>query len=480
MSNTTTDGERQESDEQNKLAICTIIAKNYLAFARVLTNSFLEHNPGGKVFVLLIDRVDGYFDPNLEKFHLVTVEELGIPEIKQILFQYNIVEACTGLKPYFLDYLFNKYNLRKLAYFDPDILITADLNELAELLDEYSVILTPHMLEPIPLDDQYKPREIDLLHVGTYNLGFIALAGNPTATQLLKWWHERLSKMCVWVDPSRVLFNDQKWIDLVPGYFDGVRILRDPGYNVAYWNLQSRQVELNEGEVTANGRPLKFFHFSGFNPDNINQVSVYQNRFTLGKLKHLRPLFEEYRDRLLANSYNETRGWPYAFDYFDNGIKIINPVREQYLNLGEKMLEFGDPFSTRGRRTFFTWLSQPAEKSFSDISRFWHCVYLSRPDLRSAYPDVFGRDGQAFLYWCANNGRFEYEVDQVFLPPDTVAKRPILRLRYYPRLVLTGVRVIRNEGWRSFWSKFRSWLRQRTAERKRARIQPPASDITDD
>ena len=286
--------------------------------------------------------------------------------------------------------------------------------------------------------------------------------------------------MCVWVDPSRVLFNDQKWIDLVPGYFDGVRILRDPGYNVAYWNLQSRQVELNEGEVTANGRPLKFFHFSGFNPDNINQVSVYQNRFTLGKLKHLRPLFEEYRDHLLANSYNETRGWPYAFDYFDNGIKIINPVREQYLNLGEKMLEFGNPFSTRGHHTFFTWLSQPAEKSFSDISRFWHCVYLSRPDLRSAYPDVFGRDGQAFLYWCANNGRFEYEVDQVFLPPDTVAKRPILRLRYYPRLVLTGVRVIRNEGWRSFWSKFRSWLRQRTAERKRARIQPPASDITDD
>ena len=166
MSNTTTDGERQESDEQNKLAICTIIAKNYLAFARVLTNSFLEHNPGGKVFVLLIDRVDGYFDPNLEKFHLVTVEELGIPEIKQILFQYNIVEACTGLKPYFLDYLFNKYNLRKLAYFDPDILITADLNELAELLDEYSVILTPHMLEPIPLDDQYNHARLTFCTLG--------------------------------------------------------------------------------------------------------------------------------------------------------------------------------------------------------------------------------------------------------------------------------------------------------------------------
>jgi len=480
MFNTAPGGEHQESDKQNKLAICTIIAKNYLSFARVLTDSFLEHNPGGKVFVLLVDKVDGYFDPHLEKFHLVTMDELGIPEMEQILFQYNVVEACTGLKPYFLDYLFNKYNLRKLAYFDPDILITANLNELAELLDEYSVILTPHMLEPIPLNDQHKPREIDLLHVGTYNLGFIALADNPTAMKLLRWWHERLSKMCVWVDPSRVLFNDQKWIDLVPGYFDGVCILRDPCYNVAYWNLQSRQVELNEGKVKVNGHPLKFFHFSGFNPDNINQISVYQNRFTLDKLKHLRPLFEEYKGRLLANGYKETRDWPYAFDYFDNGIKIINPVRQQYLSLGEKVLEFGNPFSTQGSHTFLSWLFQPAEKSFGSISRFWHCVYLSCPDLKSTYPDVFGKDRQAFLYWCANKGKFEYNIDEVFLQPNTVVKRTILKMRYYHWLVLAGTRVIRNEGWRSFWSKFKSWQRQRMAERKRARTQPPASDIADD
>ena len=51
--------------------------------------------------------------------------------------------------------------------------------------------------------------------------------------------------------------------------------------------------------------------------------------------------------------------------------------------------------------------------------------------------------------------------------------------RYYYELGLTGIRVILNEGWRSFWSKFRSWLRQWMAERKRARMQPPASNITD-
>jgi hypothetical protein len=43
--------------------ICTIIARNYLPFARVLATSFIEHNPGGRVAVLVIDDVDGDVDP---------------------------------------------------------------------------------------------------------------------------------------------------------------------------------------------------------------------------------------------------------------------------------------------------------------------------------------------------------------------------------------------------------------------------------
>ena len=33
-------------------------------------------------------------------------------------------------------------------------------------------------------------------------------------------------------------------------------------------------------------------------------------------------------------------------------------------------------------------------------------------------------------------------------------------MRYYYQLVLTGLRVIRTEGWRSFWVIFREWLLQ--------------------
>ena len=305
-------GEHLESDRQNKLAICTIIAKNYLSFARVLTDSLLKHNPEVQVFVLLVDRVDEYFNPELEKFQLVTVEELEYPQVVQILSRYSAMEACTAVKPYFLEYLLERYNIHKLAYFDPDILITDNIDELWQLLDTYSIILTPHITEAIPLEKENEWQELTVLRTGTYNLGFIGLARNQTVIAFLKWWQERLYKMCVWEDPSGTLFLDQKWINFVPGLFDGVFTLRDPGYNVAYWNLQSRRVECTDGKFMVNGRPLKFFHFSGLEPQNIEQISKYQNIFTLKTQMDLKPLFEQYRELLLVNGYLETTNWPYA------------------------------------------------------------------------------------------------------------------------------------------------------------------------
>jgi hypothetical protein len=52
--------------------ICTIIAKNYIAHARVLAQSHKEHHPEGTCYVLVIDDTEGYIDASLEPFELVT------------------------------------------------------------------------------------------------------------------------------------------------------------------------------------------------------------------------------------------------------------------------------------------------------------------------------------------------------------------------------------------------------------------------
>ena len=90
------------------------------------------------------------------------------------------------------------------------------------------------------------------------------MPGSPPArrsTRCSDWWAERLATDCL-VAPERGYFVDQRWMDFAPGLIPSLPVLRDPGYNVAYWNLPSRDVSAT-AKYTVNGWPLRFFHFSG-------------------------------------------------------------------------------------------------------------------------------------------------------------------------------------------------------------------------
>jgi hypothetical protein len=59
---------------------------------------------------------------------------------------------------------------------------------------------------------------------------------------------------------------DQQWLDLAPGLFAGVHIERNPGWNVARWNLAGRRVERRGEDYTVNSEPLLFYHFTQVRP----------------------------------------------------------------------------------------------------------------------------------------------------------------------------------------------------------------------
>ena len=61
------------------IAIGTVFAKNYLAFARVLADSFQRRHPEVPFFAALVDDDGGYFAPAEEAFSVVELDELSIP-----------------------------------------------------------------------------------------------------------------------------------------------------------------------------------------------------------------------------------------------------------------------------------------------------------------------------------------------------------------------------------------------------------------
>src|SRR5271165_6252740 len=119
-----------------EFAACTILAKNYLPMARVLTESWRAFHPDCPMFVLLLDSPRGFFHPEAEAFQPLVVSELDVPNVGGFLFKYTLLEASTALKPYLLSYLFRRYSVDKLLYLDPDILIFNSLAALRHSLGE--------------------------------------------------------------------------------------------------------------------------------------------------------------------------------------------------------------------------------------------------------------------------------------------------------------------------------------------------------
>ncbi len=335
--------------------ICTIIAKNYVAFARTLADSFKQFHPDGNCSVLVIDDPTGFINPAEEPFELLTIDQIGLPDHERMAAWYDVMELSTAVKPWLLRTLLERPGYDHVAYLDPDIRIFAPLEEIDRRVHAHDVVLTPHFNKPLPRDGR-KPAEEDILIAGSYNLGFIALRAGKTADELLDWWSERLENHCL-NEPEVGRFVDQRWIDLVPGIWSDVDVLRDPTYNIAYWNLATRSLEDDDsGGYRVDGKPLRFFHFSGFDPRRPKDLSKHQNRIKAAADPALRRICRQYADELLAHGYEEAIGWPYGWNALPNGLRLDREARRAYRDAVETGVIGESIFSGQGAERFGRYL----------------------------------------------------------------------------------------------------------------------------
>ncbi|MDA8431409.1 MAG: hypothetical protein M0Z60_00425, partial [Nitrospiraceae bacterium] len=121
-------------------------------------------------------------------------------------------------------------------------------------------------------------------------------------------------------------------------------VLRNPGYNVAYWNLHERTIAKDAEGYRVNSMPLYFFHFSGFMADQTEKISKYQTRHHVEDFPALKGLLEMYRSLLLENGYRESTRWPYYYGRTKRGSPIPQIARTIYWGLGADRSKCGNPF----------------------------------------------------------------------------------------------------------------------------------------
>jgi hypothetical protein len=318
-----------------KTAVFSIVSPNYRHFARVLMKSVERHHPEWDRFVLL---VGGEEPPDRESFATVPLDAMALPDPRRFCFRYTILELNTAVKPWMFAHLFAR-GYDRVVYLDPDIVVYGPLAELDALPPETFLVLTPHLTGAIGGDAH--PSERTILLAGSYNLGFLCVSRHPALPRFLQWWQDKLEYQCV-AEPARGLFVDQRWMDLAPGLFPDVAILRHEGYNVAYWNFRQRSI----ADRTVNGQPLRFFHFSGFDPAHPELASKHQHGLKVSHVPGVSALFEGYHAALLAAGWQSFRDAPYVFGAFSDGTPIPNGARVAYRESEDlQAAAGGDPFA---------------------------------------------------------------------------------------------------------------------------------------
>lgn len=380
-------------------AVFTIVSSNYLHYARTLLQGAAEHLPDCERICVLVDRDPSHALAFADEFSVVQLDEIGLPDPARFTFRYSILELNTAIKPWAFAWLFDK-GYSEVVYLDPDIRLYRPIDEVFALLEGGAdIVVTPHLLAP--MTDDKTPSELHIRVAGSYNLGFCALANRANARSFIDWWQAKLVHRCV-VDFAAGIFVDQSWIDLVPGMFDNVAILRHPGYNVAYWNLAQRTVANGADGWTAAGQPLVFFHFSGFDAEASDPFSKHQDRFTLDTIGEARVLAADYAAALIDNGARTLKAIPYGYGTFDDGTGIPDFVRQAYRNDERLRASMGDdPFA---HASVLGTTLPPSRPGHLPITIAMRSMWDGRPDVRATFPLTTDESVVHFHEWFANEG----------------------------------------------------------------------------
>lgn len=327
---------------------------SYLNRARVLFQTLRRFHPDWELVALITDEPPpGFaFDPSKEPFdRVVWAQDLGIPDFKGWLFKHDVVEVCTAVKGPFIHQACGS-GADAVIYLDPDTALLAPLDPLLGWLEGHDILLTPHLVDPNDEPSAILDNDLSASRTGIFNLGFVAIRTTGEGARFAKWWNDRLLSYCYDDMPSG-LFVDQRWCDHVPALFDKVKVVRDPGYNVASWNLSRRTVTVEkDGRITVNGSPLRFWHFTKLGPLGDTMTKRYAGRNF--------PVYEiwAWYKRQVSAATDEAipaRWW--AYDRFADGSVIEKPQRVLYRERADLQAAYPDPFAG-GEGSYKQWLER--------------------------------------------------------------------------------------------------------------------------
>ncbi len=181
--------------------------------------------------------------------------------------------------------------------------------------------------------------------------------------------------------------------------------------------MHSRTLDHDGQRYTVDGEPLRFFHFSGFDPGRPHLLSRHQTRNRLSECPALARICREYAEEAIAEGFNEARVWPYGFDRLPDGSRFTGVLRRLFAAAEREGTLTRTPYTDLGYAAFLAWLAQVPDGAPAPVNRVLLEIYERRPDVRAEFPDALGRDLARFLEWAGTSADADLALPQALKPP---------------------------------------------------------------
>jgi hypothetical protein len=175
------------------------------------------------------------------------------PELNASKSNRSRVEYFFTLSPCLPLFILNKYpEIDKITYLDSDLYFFSNIKPIYEELGDKSIYTIPHRFP-----ERHKEMEI----YGLYNVGFQIFKNDQVGRSCLLRWRAQCIDWC-YDKLEGEKFADQKYLNEWPAlYNDALVISQNPGANLAPWNVNAFNLDIENGKIKVNGSDLIFYHF---------------------------------------------------------------------------------------------------------------------------------------------------------------------------------------------------------------------------
>lgn len=275
---------------------CTCFDRNYLSRGLALYHSLQRHAPGAPLWVLCLDQIchdilTRLALPDLRPVLLAEFEAAD-PEVASTRPDRSRIEYYFTCTPAWLVYVLERETRSEwVTYLDADLFFFDAPGNLFCELEEAAFAIIPH---------RYTAAIEHMRQYGIYNVGWVGVRNDADGHAAVRWWRERCIEWCYdYVDGDR--FADQGYLQGIVERFARVKVVENPGANLAPWNIGNYRIESRSKVVIDSRYPLVFFHFQGLKREMgyfiFNSHRLYRAPFSKVVREYI---YRPYVDELLA------------------------------------------------------------------------------------------------------------------------------------------------------------------------------------